>query len=115
MLSSRHLTGLEANSPNPAPVYSASSPVRPSSLSELLSRRWFGPPELVFDELKQCMMSALVLAMRNFLKQFHVETDASSLQQLAYIEAVLSQNRHIIAFFSKQLSPRLKGSFGLCS
>jgi len=49
------------------------------------------------------MTTALVLALRNFELPFEIETDASSYG----IGAVLQQNRHLIAFISKKLGPKL--------
>jgi len=48
------------------------------------------------------MSTALLLALPNFDQQFEGETDASSTS----IGAVLQQNRHPIAFISRQLGPK---------
>lgn len=63
---------------------------------------WTPHSEAAFVQLKQALTSAPVLALPDFTKPFTVETDASGLG----IGAVLSQNKHPIAFLSKSLSPR---------
>nr|GEU88200.1 putative mitochondrial protein [Tanacetum cinerariifolium] len=56
--------------------------------------------ELAYHKLKEAMMKAQVLALPNFKHEFVVETDASGKE----IRAVLCQNGHPIAYWSKTLS-----------
>ncbi|XP_020997135.1 uncharacterized protein LOC110280433 [Arachis duranensis] len=64
-------------------------------LTELLKR---------FERLKLVLTQTPVLALPNFSLPFTVETDASS----QGIRAVLSQQGHPIAYFSKKLNSRLR-------
>lgn len=58
-----------------------------------------------FEALKQALVSAPVLALPNFQKQFCIEVDASD----KGIGAVLQQKGHPIAFISKALGPKHRG------
>jgi hypothetical protein len=62
---------------------------------------WTDITETAFNTLKEALMSAPVLALPNFTQQFVVETDACHVG----IGAVLSQNRHPLAFVSRALGP----------
>lgn len=76
-----------------------------SPLTELLRKNKFGwndEAQTAF-ELKRKMTQTLVLLLPNFEKVFVVETYASN----TGIGAVLSQDGHPLAYFSKKLSPRL--------
>ena len=65
--------------------------------------KWTTQAQLAFEQLKQELASAPVLALPQFELPFTVETDASGVG----MGAVLSQQGHPIAFFSKPFSPKL--------
>jgi hypothetical protein len=74
-------------------------------LTQLLKHKIFSwPPEAdaAFQTLKQAMCSIHVLALPDFEVPFEIESDACE----KGVGAVLSQNGHPIAFFSKALSIR---------
>jgi hypothetical protein len=74
-------------------------------LTQLLKHKIFSwPPEddTAFQTLKQTMCSVPVLALPDFDVPFKIETDVCEIG----VGAVLSQNGHHIAFFSKALSIR---------
>nr|GFB28281.1 retrotransposon-related protein [Tanacetum cinerariifolium] len=58
--------------------------------------------ELAYHKLKEAMIKAPVLALPNFEQDFMVETNASG----KGIEAMLCQNGHPIAYWSKTLSAK---------
>lgn len=62
---------------------------------------WTPTSERAFDKLKHALTSSPVLALPDFSQPFTVETDAGGVG----IGAVLSQNKHPVAFLSKSLSP----------
>lgn len=66
---------------------------------------WSTEADSAFQALKTSLASAPVLALPNFQKTFVVETDASDYG----IGAVLSQEKHPIAYISKALGPRTRG------
>ena len=74
-------------------------------LTDLLKKDsfiWDESASASFEALKKAMTSAPVLRLPNFNKVFIVETDASDLG----IGAVLLQEGHPIAFFSKKFGPQ---------
>jgi hypothetical protein len=70
-------------------------------LTTLLKKKnsWPNDADAAFNSLKQAMCSAPVLTLPNFSEPFEIETDACE----KGVGAVLSQNGHLVAFFSKAL------------
>jgi hypothetical protein len=66
---------------------------------------WTSEHELAFQTLKSALCQSPVLALPNFSKPFTIETDASD----AGVGAVLMQEGHPLAFFSKALGPKSRG------
>jgi hypothetical protein len=77
-----------------------------SPLTDLLKKHnpfcWTPQHQMCFDNLKQALVSAPVLALPDFSKGFTIETDASA----KGIGAVLMQDHHPIAYLSKALRPK---------
>jgi hypothetical protein len=75
-------------------------------LTDLLKKNvqfiWTSTADEAFRTLKHQLVTAPVLAIPDFAKQFTVETDASD----CGIGAVLMQDQHPVAYFSKALGPR---------
>jgi hypothetical protein len=63
---------------------------------------WTEVTELAFQQLKQALIIAPVLALPDFSKQFVLETDASAVG----FGAVLMQSNHPIAYLSKVVCPK---------
>ncbi|WVZ01419.1 hypothetical protein V8G54_027488 [Vigna mungo] len=80
-----------------------------SALTDLLKRDkflWKDNASQAFQRLKEALTNAPVLSLPRFDHMFIVQTDASG----SGMGAVLSQNGHPIAYFSKQFCPKLQSS-----
>ncbi|GAU37387.1 hypothetical protein TSUD_22610 [Trifolium subterraneum] len=76
-----------------------------SPLTDLLKKEayeWNDQADFAFQQLKSAVTTAPVLALPNFHQPFILETNASGVG----IGAVLHQEGHLIAHFSKKLVPR---------
>jgi len=76
------------------------------AVTTLESFQWSPQAQAAFDNLKQALSIASVLALPDFTKPFIVETDASGVG----MGAVLSQKGNPIAFFSKSFTSKLLGA-----
>lgn len=65
---------------------------------------WHEAAETTFNQLKAAITAAPVFGLPDFSQPFTLETDASGIG----VGAVLSQNGHPIAYFSKKMSPRMQ-------
>ncbi|KAK8918266.1 hypothetical protein KSP39_PZI021329 [Platanthera zijinensis] len=70
-------------------------------LTSLLQQRTFTWGEEAFQNLKKAVLQPLVLKLSDFRKAFVVETDAAD----TGVGAVLLQDEHPVAYFSKALGP----------
>lgn len=74
-------------------------------LTQLLTKKgfqWNDQAQVAFDQLKQSMVNTPVLALPNFDRPFAIETDACD----TGVGAVLVQDGHPVAYFSKALGMR---------
>lgn len=67
---------------------------------------WSESASTAFAKLKEALSSVPVLSLPDSSKDFMVETDASSID----IGAVIFQDSHPIAFFSKKISSRMQAA-----
>lgn len=67
---------------------------------------WTAEVMEAFEKLKRVMTETPILRLPDFSKTFIVETDASNVG----IRAVLMQEGHPLAFFSKKLGPCFMGA-----
>lgn len=78
-------------------------------LTELLKKDaifvWTPAQHQAFTALQSALSSAPVLALPNFQRPFHIDTNASGIG----IGVVLHQDNHPLAFISKTLYPRNRG------
>lgn len=78
-------------------------------LTDLLRKNafvWSKEATHAFQSLKTALTTTPVLRLPNFDQPFELQTDASALG----VGAVLLQDGHALAYFSKILSPRLRES-----
>lgn len=76
-------------------------------LTDLLRKdafNWTDTQVQAFEQLKDLLSSTPILRLPDFSKPFIIETDASG----TGIGAVLSQDKHPLAYFSKKLCPRMQ-------
>ncbi|XP_061337713.1 uncharacterized protein LOC133284661 [Gastrolobium bilobum] len=76
-------------------------------LTDLLTKEgfsWSSAAEEAFTKLKKSLTTAPILALPNFKELFVVETDAYGIG----VGAVLLQNNHPIAFYSRKLAPTMR-------
>ncbi|XP_061359120.1 uncharacterized protein LOC133303256 [Gastrolobium bilobum] len=75
-------------------------------VTDLLTKEgfsWSSAAEEAFTKLKKSLTTAPILALPNFKEPFVVEIDASGIG----VGAVLLQNNHPIAFYSRKLAPTM--------
>lgn len=64
--------------------------------------KWTEAATRAFNSLEEALVTAPILALPDFTKMFVVETNASGFR----VGAVLLQENHYIAYYSKLLGPR---------
>lgn len=67
--------------------------------------KWESPEENAFRELKESLVTTLVLHMPDFQKPFVLATDASVVTVHAIIEQELGQGLQLVAFESHKFTP----------
>ncbi|XP_058761394.1 uncharacterized protein LOC131634786 [Vicia villosa] len=77
-----------------------------TDLLHMTKLQWNTEADSAFTTLKRKMTETPVLALPDFAKPFVLETDASGVA----VGAILSQDSHLITFFSKKLCTRLQAS-----
>lgn len=77
-----------------------------TNLLKVTKFTWTIEANTSFTNLKQSMTTTPVLALPDFTKSFSLETDAFAFA----IGAVLSQEGHPLAFFSRKMCPRMQQS-----
>jgi hypothetical protein len=63
--------------------------------------QWTDVEQQAFDKIKAIVCCKVLLSYQDFNKPFHIHTDASHYQ----LGAVISQDNHPIAFYSRKLQP----------
>jgi len=78
-------------------------------LTQLLKKNaflWNEEAQSAFEKLKQILLQEPVLSIPNFESTFVIQTDASGVGMCA----ILSQQDHPVAYFSKHFCPKLRNS-----
>ena len=81
-----------------------------TELLKLNSFTWTPAAEKAFRNLQTALTTTPILALPDFSQTFVMETDASN----SGVGAVLSQNDHPLAYFSKKLTKKNVTSISLC-
>ena len=76
-------------------------------MEQSFAPKWTPRCEQAFEQLKQALVSAPVLALPDFSRSFTVVCDACTAAPA--VGGVLLQDRHPVAFYSKKLSGREAG------
>ncbi|GJW22636.1 putative mitochondrial protein [Tanacetum coccineum] len=97
-----HVISAQGVATDPAKIESMANWPALDSVIEKGAYEWNSAAQAAFEALKQAMISAPVLKLPDFTKEFTVETHASG----GGIKAVLLQEGHPIAFLSKTLSAK---------
>ena len=78
----------------------------PTSLLRKDAFLWTPEVTTAFNNIKQALMTTLVLGLPDFQVPFVILTDASNTD----VGAILTQHRRPLAYFSKQLFPRMSAA-----